>query len=97
MNAAKRVAEEATTAKSTFLATMSHEIRTPLNGIIGMAELGLMDEETKVIHRERLLDIKQSGESLLDIINEILDISKIEADKLELEEIEFSLREVIEK
>ncbi len=97
LNAAKRVAEEATTAKSTFLATMSHEIRTPLNGIIGMAELGLMDEETKVIHRERLLDIKQSGESLLDIINEILDISKIEADKLELEEIEFSLREVIEK
>jgi two-component system, sensor histidine kinase len=82
LNAAKRVAEEATTAKSAFLATMSHEIRTPLNGIIGMAELGLMDEETKAIHRERLLDIKQSGESLLDIINEILDISKIEADKL---------------
>ncbi len=97
LNAAKRIAEEATTAKSAFLATMSHEIRTPLNGIIGMAELGLMDENIRPIVRERLLDIKHSGESLLDIINEILDISKIEADKLELEEIEFSIREVIEK
>ncbi|MDN5350166.1 MAG: hypothetical protein PWQ54_1562 [Bacteroidales bacterium] len=97
LNEAKRIAEEATTAKSAFLATMSHEIRTPLNGIIGMAELGLMDEEIGSLQRERLLDIKTSGESLLEIINEILDISKIEADKLELEEIEFSIREVIEK
>ncbi|MBU1009801.1 MAG: response regulator [Bacteroidetes bacterium] len=97
LNMAKRIAEEATSAKSAFLATMSHEIRTPLNGIIGMAELGLMDDEINAIQKERLLDIKNSGESLLEIINEILDISKIEADKLELEEIEFSIREVIEK
>jgi CheY-like chemotaxis protein/nitrogen-specific signal transduction histidine kinase len=97
LNDSKQIAEEATTAKSAFLATMSHEIRTPLNGIIGMADLGLMDEEISPTQRERFLDIKNSGESLLDIINEILDISKIEADKLELEEIEFSLREVIEK
>jgi hypothetical protein len=97
LNAAKRIAEEATNAKSSFLATMSHEIRTPLNGIIGMADLGLMDEEISPIQRERLLDVKASGESLLEIINEILDISKIEADKLELEEIEFSIREVIKK
>lgn len=97
LNQAKKIAEEATLAKSTFLATMSHEIRTPLNGIIGMADLGLMDEEISSTERERLLDIKNSGESLLDIINEILDISKIEADKLELEEIEFSIREVINK
>lgn len=97
LNDAKQIAEEATSAKSTFLATMSHEIRTPLNGIIGMAELGIMDEEVSALQRERLIDIKNSGESLLEIINEILDISKIEADKLELEEIEFSIREVIEK
>lgn len=97
LNDAKRVAEEATMAKSAFLATMSHEIRTPLNGIIGMAELGLMDDEISMVQRERLLDIKTSGESLLEIINEILDISKIEADKLELEEIEFSIRDLIQK
>jgi signal transduction histidine kinase len=97
LNLSKQIAEEATSAKSAFLATMSHEIRTPLNGIIGMADLGLMDDDISSPQRERLLDIKNSGESLLDIINEILDISKIEADKLELEEIEFSLREVLEK
>lgn len=97
LNQSRIIAEEATMAKSAFLATMSHEIRTPLNGIIGLADLGLMDDSMSTTQRERLLDIKTSGESLLEIINEILDISKIEADKLELEEIEFSIREVIEK
>ncbi len=97
LDSAKKVAEEATIAKSSFLANMSHEIRTPLNGIIGMAELALMDETMTDIQLERLEDIKQSGISLLDIINEILDISKIEADRLVLEEIEFSIRDVIHK
>ncbi|PKP34249.1 MAG: hybrid sensor histidine kinase/response regulator [Bacteroidetes bacterium HGW-Bacteroidetes-17] len=97
LNIAKKIAEEATQAKSLFLANMSHEIRTPLNGIIGMADLALLDADLSELHKERLTDIKQSGESLLDIINEILDISKIEADKLELENIEFSLRDVIQK
>jgi len=97
LNIAKKIAEEATQAKSLFLANMSHEIRTPLNGIIGMADLALLDTDLSELHKERLTDIKQSGESLLDIINEILDISKIEADKLELENIEFSLRDIIQK
>ncbi|MCX6288065.1 MAG: response regulator [Bacteroidetes bacterium] len=93
---ARRTAEVATLAKSSFLANMSHEIRTPLNGIIGMTDLMLMDEDLPQHYKEQLSDIRQSGESLLEIINEILDISKIEADKIEIEIIEFSLRELLE-
>ena len=96
LHKAKQIAEEATKAKSSFLANMSHEIRTPLNGIIGMADLMMQDELTD-LQRERLADLKSSGESLLEIINEILDISKIEAEKLELEKMEFNIREMLEK
>ncbi|MCK9203397.1 MAG: response regulator [Bacteroidales bacterium] len=97
LDRAKRVAEEATIAKSSFLANMSHEIRTPLNGIIGMTDLILMDQDIPEQYYEHLTDIKQSSESLLEIINEILDISKIEADKLEIDNVGLSLRDILEK
>ncbi len=97
LEGAKNVAEDATNVKSLFLASMSHEIRTPLNGIIGMAGLGLMDKGLSDLQKERLEDIKKSGETLLEIINDILDISKVEADAFEIEEIEFSIRELADR
>jgi PAS domain S-box-containing protein len=90
---AKEEAESATRAKSAFLATMSHEIRTPLNGVLGMAQAMAMGEVTDQ-QRERLEVIRQSGESLLAILNDVLDLSKIEAGKLELEQAEFDIDEL---
>ncbi|MFC3077623.1 ATP-binding protein [Phenylobacterium terrae] len=86
-------AEAANAAKSTFLAIMSHEIRTPLNGVLGMAQAMAADELSD-LQRDRLTVIHQSGEALLAVLNDILDLSKIEAGKLEIEEIEFDLGEV---
>ncbi len=88
--------EEATRFKSVFFANVSHEIRTPLIGVLGMAEI-LSDTSLDVHQRESVEVIRTSGETLLHIINDILDLSKIESGKLELESMEFVLREVVDQ
>jgi signal transduction histidine kinase/CheY-like chemotaxis protein len=93
LRAARASADAANAAKSTFLATMSHEIRTPLNGVLGMAQ-AMAGETLNQRQRDRLSVIRESGESLLAILNDVLDLSKIEAGKLELECVEFDLAEV---
>ncbi|MEO8113287.1 MAG: ATP-binding protein [Phenylobacterium sp.] len=81
----RHAAESANEAKSAFLATMSHEIRTPLNGVIGMAQAMARDDLPRM-QRERLAVIRQGGETLLSLLNDLLDLSRIEAGRLELEE-----------
>lgn len=93
---AKIRAEEANQAKSAFLANMSHEIRTPLGAMIGFAQILIEDKPSLSQEYNSLLTIKRNGEQLFRIINEILDISKIEANKLEVEKMVFNPHEVIE-
>ncbi len=95
LQSAKKTAEEATHAKSQFLANMSHEIRTPLNAVLGYSQLLIADKQLSVQQHERLTAISNAGKRLLDLINDILDLSKIEAGALHLRSEYFDLRQEV--
>ena len=90
----ERAAEAASRAKSQFLSNMSHELRTPLNGVLGMVQ-ALSGDQLTPVQRERVSVIRRSSESLLSVLNDLLDLSKIEASVLELEEAEFDLEHLV--
>ena len=95
LDRALQEAQAATQTKAAFLATISHELRTPMNGVIGMTSL-LMDTPLAPEQRSYADTIRQCGEALLQLINDVLECSKIEAGKLELESIDFNLRTTVE-
>lgn len=93
---AKEAAETANRAKSAFLANMSHEIRTPMNAVIGLTEL-LHDDSTDALQRERLRRVGDAAQHLLGLINDVLDLSRIEAGKLSLDTVAFDLRALVSR
>jgi signal transduction histidine kinase len=96
LEAARNAAESANRAKSEFLAGLSHEIRTPMNAILGMADV-LWNENLTDSLRNQVGIIRRAGQVLLNLINDILDLSKIEAGRLELEQVEFDFKELVQK
>jgi len=95
LSVAKEAAEAASRAKTTFLATMSHELRTPMNAIMGMTALAL-DRATDPKQIDYLGKVDAAARQLLTLITDILDISRIEAEKLRLQQIDFDLHEVVQ-
>jgi|GEM_PF-2353168 len=96
LRASKEEAEAASLAKSEFLAAMSHEIRTPMSGVIGFADM-LLEDPLEDVTKEKVYRIKDSTRALLKIINDILDMSKMDAGKMEIEYIDFDLRKLIDE
>ena len=92
---AKQKAVSASEAKSIFLANMSHEIRTPMNGVLGFAQILRNDETLAEEHRQDVMNILSSGQHLMTLINDILDLSKIEAGEMELQHNDFDLKKII--
>ena len=92
---AKERAEAANRAKSEFLAMISHELRIPLTGILGMAQLMQYDENLSLQHKEEAGDVIKLGEHLLELVNDLLDISKLEANKVELQTTVFNLKQLV--
>ncbi|MBQ8947397.1 MAG: response regulator [Lachnospiraceae bacterium] len=95
MDEGRRIAEAANRSKSAFLANMSHEIRTPMNAIIGMSDILLQNPEIRGDEQQQVMNIREAGESLLGIINDVLDISKIEAGRYDLVENPYKLADMV--
>ncbi|GAB1542563.1 hypothetical protein NUACC21_52370 [Scytonema sp. NUACC21] len=96
LKTAKETADAANRAKSEFLANMSHELRTPLNAILGFTQLMNHDNSLSAEHQQYLKIINRSGEHLLELINDILQMSKIEAGRITLKENDFDLHRLLE-
>jgi len=95
MRELKGQAEAADVAKSQFLATVSHEIRTPMNGVLGMLQM-LMDTELDTTQQDFVITAQESGKALINLINEVLDLAKIESGRIELETVPFDVRDIID-
>jgi len=96
IRSARDAAQNANEAKNEFLANMSHEVRTPLNGILGLTEI-LLEDESEAQKIDHLKDIKKSGESLLEIVSEILDFSRIETGRIQIEKMEFDIAGLVRR